>query len=543
MEKPAKKRCKKIIGLIILVVILLCFVIGILDFYLPISSSSSKGSLVASTYHLDEDGQFLADIPFDKYLHDGAAIEGTVFDIRTYGASENKGFKDNAVAIQNAINAAFENGGGVVLVEDGRYRTSKLRLKSNVTLRIEKDASLECITYDENKSLNEEKRLDSLGFISASDAENVVIEGPGRIAGNGTTYVNKAKEESLFLPLDTFNLKRYVIEHRKRIMMGKDDEFKRPILIGMKNCKNITIKNLELYEAGSWTTRLEGVDNLLIEDVVINNNIRVANTDGFDIEGGSNIKIKHCFIATGDDAICIKADDDKIPPLNGLIVEDCEIMSLANCFKIGTGTHNTISNVLVKDCFFFKPSIAGGYAGIAIESVDGSTVSDITVQNITMENITSPFLIWLGYRNGEGSLKNILISDINAIGCDMPSSITGYKKGSKINYVENVKLKNIFVTYREAKEKLNIYKNSAGAYQGKLNMAGYPEITRVSHMYIINHNISGYFDLPVYGLFARYVDGLEVDNYKVTPRSTNTRDFCNVEKEEDRISLKNVSWK
>jgi hypothetical protein len=62
-------------------------------------------------------------------------------------------------------------------------------------------------------------------------------------------------------------------------------------------------------------------------------------------------------------------------------------------------------------------------------------------------------------------------------------------------------------------------------------------------MYIINHNISGYFDLPVYGLFARYVDGLEVDNYKVTPRSTNTRDFCNVEKEEDRISLKNVSWK
>ncbi|NLZ65857.1 MAG: hypothetical protein GX906_05665 [Clostridiales bacterium] len=62
-------------------------------------------------------------------------------------------------------------------------------------------------------------------------------------------------------------------------------------------------------------------------------------------------------------------------------------------------------------------------------------------------------------------------------------------------------------------------------------------------MYIINHDISGYWDLPVYGLFARYVDGLEVENFKVTPRTTNTRERDNVEKEKDRISLKNVTLK
>ena len=541
MGRSRKGRLQIFIGILIPVIMLLSLVIVLLDFYLPISSS--QGSSIEAKYKMDKDGLFLANIPFEKYLHDAEAIEGTAYDIRDYGAYVGKSFKDNAISIQNAINVAFENGGGVVFVEGGVYKTSKLRLKSNVTLRIEKDATLECITYDENRLLNAEDRLDEFGFISAIDSENVIIEGPGRIAGNGASYVNKAKEESLFLPLDTFNLKRYVTEHRKRIMMGKDSEFKRAMLIGIKNCENVTIKNLELYEAGSWTARLEGVDNLLIEDVVINNNVRVANTDGFDIEGGSNIHIRHCFIATRDDAICIKADDENIPPLDGMIVEDCEIMSLANCFKIGTATYNTISNVIVRNCFFFMPGIAGGYAGIAIESVDGSTVSDITIQNIIMEHITSPLLIWLGYRHGEGELKNITISDITATGCDMPSAITGYKKGSKINYVENVRLSNISVVYRDAKEKLNIYKNSKGAYQGSLNMGGYPEITRVSHMYIINHDFSFYWDLPVYGLFARYVDGLTVDNFVVTPRTSNTRGMNNIEEEIDRISLKNVSWK
>lgn len=536
-----KKGVKRILLLLIPLIILFSFSIVALDFYLPISSS--KGSPITTKYHMDEDGLFLANIPFEDYLHDATEIEGTVYDIRDYGASKDKSFLDNAIAIQGAINAAFNNGGGTVLVDGGTYRISKLNLKSNVTLRIEKDACLECITYDENKSLPEENRFDALGFISASDAENVIIEGPGRVSGNGATYVNKAKEESIFLPLDTFNLKRYVLEHRKRIMMGKENEFQRPILISMKNCLNVTIRNLELFESASWTARLEGIDNLLIEDVVINNNVRIANTDGFDIEGGSNIHIKHCFVATGDDAICIKADNPNIPPLDGMVVEDCEIMSLANCFKIGTGTWNAISNVVVKNCFFFMPGIAGGYAGIAIECVDGATVSDITVQNIVMEHVTSPFLVWLGYRNGKGALKNIVISDIVATGCDMPGAITGYKKGSKINYVENVKLSNISMTYREAKEKLNIYKNPDGAYQGSLNMKGYPEITRVSHMYIINHDISGYWDLPVYGLFARYVDGLEVENFKVTPRTSNTRERDNVEKEKDRISLKNVTLK
>lgn len=513
---------------------------GLLVFYLPISSK--EGTAIQTTYHLTEDGKYVANIPKEDYLYASPNVVGDSFLITNYGASTDLNFSSNTVAVQNAIDAAFINGGGTVVVDGGTYRTGKIKLKSNVALRINEGSALECITYDENKSLDEADRFDELGYISAENSSNITIEGPGRISGNGETYVNEAQDSSPFLPLNTFNLKTYIVEHRKRIMFGKEHEFKRAILLGMRNCTNVTIKNIELFEAATWTARLEGTNNLLIEDVVINNNIRVANTDGFDIEGGTNITIRHCFIAAGDDAICIKTSSSETPPLERMLVEDCEVMSLANCFKIGTATWTDISNVIVRDCFFFMPGVAGGYSGIAIEATDGGNISNISIDNIVMESITAPFVIWLGYRHNGSTLKDVTISNITATGCDIASAITGYKKIGETKYVENIILKNISVTYREAKEKVNTFKNIDGAYQGIANMKGYPEITRVSHFSLATPASSGYWDLPVYGLFARYVDGLTVENFVVIPRSENKRDMNNVQEEKDRIDLINVAW-
>lgn len=533
---------KKIIIILasILSAIFIIISAGLLFFYLPVSSK--EGTAIQTKYHLTEDGKFVANIPIEDYLYSPAEIVGDTFYISSFGASIDNNFIDNATGIQDAIDAAFINGGGTVVVDGGKYKTGKIKLKSNVTLRINQGSTLECITFDENKTLNESDRFDELGFISAENSDNITIEGPGKISGNGETYVNEAKDNSPFLPLDTFNLKTYIVEHRKRIMFGKEHEFKRAILLGMKNCTNVTIRNIELYEAATWTARLEGTTNLLIEDVVINNNIRVANTDGFDIEGGTNITIRHCFIAAGDDAICIKTSSSETPPLDGMLVENCEVMSLANCFKIGTATWNDVSNVIVRNCFFFMSGVAGGYSGIAIEATDGGNISNITVDNIVMESITAPFVIWLGYRHMSSSLKNITISNITATGCDIASAITGYKKIGETKYVENVTLKNITVAYREANEKINTFKNTQGAYQGIANMKGYPEITRVSHIPLASPSSSGYFDLPVYGLFARYVDGLNVENFVVIPRSQNKREMNNVQDETKRIDVKNVNW-
>lgn len=513
---------------------------------LRLALSDKSGTPFESEYRLDKNGYFIENIPKERYLTDTPRKNGErIFDIRDYGASPDAHFKVNREAINRAISEASGTGGGVILVDGGEYTCANIRLKSHVTLRIERGSALSNITYDLDRAenggfhaLSENKVTGHNGFIFADNEEDIVIEGPGKLKGNGAAYCQPQKDSSLFYPLDTFDLKTYISEHRKRIMMGRDHEMSRYFIMAINHCRNVTVRNLEIYESGSWTCRMDGNENLTFDSVIINNNIRVANSDGIDVMGGKNTLIKNCFIATGDDGVCLKTDPDS-EPLENLTVENCEIMSLANCFKIGTATYHDISDITVRNCRFFMPGIAGGYGGIAIEATDGGTVKDIDIENICMDHVTSPFVIWLGYRRDGSSLKNVRISDIKADGCDIGCSITGYRKGGKVFSVKNVSLENVEIKYRRAKEHVRIFAGR-GAYEGPLNMGGYPESTRVSHMYIKSHSLSPYFDLPSCGLFVRNTDGLSVKNFKVASRSENKRPFSNFKYKEE-YNIKNLS--
>ena len=58
-------------------------------------------------------------------------------------------------------------------------------------------------------------------------------------------------------------------------------------------------------------------------------------------------------------------------------------------------------------------------------------------------------------------------------------------------------------------------------------MNGYPEITRVSHMYFLSHETSQYYDMPVYGLYLYNVKNVKATSFNVIKRSANTRPFTN----------------
>lgn len=119
---------------------------------------------------------------------------------------------------------------------------------------------------------------------------------------------------------------------------------------------------------------------------MIDNNVYIANSDGIDICGSSDVSIDHCFIVTGDDGIVLKSSFGEI---RNVSVSNCTIMSLANNFKIGTETGHDVTNVSVKDCHFFAADIMGGYSGIAIESADGANISGITVSDLSSNLVRS----------------------------------------------------------------------------------------------------------------------------------------------------------
>ena len=64
-----------------------------------------------------------------------------IYNVKEYG-----GIADGKTlcteAVQKAVDACHQNGGGVVLFEEGRYVLSTVFLKSNVTLEIEENAEI-----------------------------------------------------------------------------------------------------------------------------------------------------------------------------------------------------------------------------------------------------------------------------------------------------------------------------------------------------------------------------------------------------------------
>lgn len=111
-----------------------------------------------------------------------------IFDIRDFGAVGN-GTAMNTVAIQNAIDECFKNGGGRVLVSGGTFKTGSVTLKSNVDLHIAADGVLlgseKCEDYPEKENLKHVisenlPRFRNASMIFAEEAENISITGMGK---------------------------------------------------------------------------------------------------------------------------------------------------------------------------------------------------------------------------------------------------------------------------------------------------------------------------------------------------------------------------
>lgn len=504
----------KIIAVLLAIVILFLAVFGV-SYFRQASRDNTMLSRVDTRYYTDESGNRIANIPYDEYIANVSIPDNSV---TVDGLSDNNTGEENTALIQNVIDKLSADGGGTVYIPQGKYKVTTIKLKDNITLFVSDGAELVSLTCDENNSSS--NPLEN-GVIYAENASNISITGGGIINGMGETYTNEPEAETPFYALKTFNTYVRVIEARKRIREAK--EYPRTHILNFYNCDNVDINKVILKDAANWTFVVNDCDNVNIKDLVIDNSMHVANSDGIDIKGGENIKIQHCFIATGDDGIVLKPMEAQIKNVD---ISDCTISSYANCFKIGTETQMDVDNVNVHDCYFFMPNgITGGYSGVAIESCDGSNVTNINVSDIVMEGVSSPLLIWLGNRmkydeSQVGSIDGVTVQNITATDTEMPSAITGcIDDNDETQYVKNVVLKNINVTYRDTAEDLYI-RDKIGEY----TMTGYPEITRVSHIYILNHELSKYWDLPCYGLVVKHAENVQYDDYNVTPRTCNERE-------------------
>src|SRR3954454_20246529 len=112
-----------------------------------------------------------------------------VIDATTAGVGGD-GTTLKTAGIQKAIDDCVAGGGGTIRFPAGCYLTGTIQIKSNVILRVEKDATLLGST-DAADYRNLDPFIDGSGnplghaLLVAIDADHVGVEGPGTIDGQG----------------------------------------------------------------------------------------------------------------------------------------------------------------------------------------------------------------------------------------------------------------------------------------------------------------------------------------------------------------------
>ncbi len=303
-----------------------------------------------------------------------------VFNVRDYGAAGDGQTRDTP-AIQAAIDACQQRGGGTVTVPAGRFVVGSIFLRDNITLNLEAGAVLlgseDLADYPIiNGRWEGTEQPTYAPLITGADLHNIAVVGRGTIDGRGAHWWRRFTDKTL--------------------------EYARPRLIAFVNCSNLLIEGITAINSPSWTINPVRCENVTIHHVSIINPADSPNTDGINPDSCQMVRISNCYVSVGDDCVTIKS---------GVETEDahhrmpCENVTITNCTMahghggvvIGSEMSGGVRNVVISNCVFI-----GTDRGLRFKSRRGrgGVVEDIRISNIVMTNVLCPLTMNLYYACG-----------------------------------------------------------------------------------------------------------------------------------------------
>ncbi len=434
-----------------------------------------------------------------------AAVYGAerCFNIVHYGAKVG-GAALCTEAIQRAVNACAESGGGQVLVPPGTFLTGGVELKDRVDLHLSEGAVLLGSPWMRDypphrprlRARYEQYLLTSLVF--AQGAHHVSVSGKGTLNGN-------SKSENDFLA-----------DGR----MGKH----RPCIIWFDECTNVAVSDVTFTASGFWTETYTRCRNVHVRGITVKDST-FRNNDGCNIVDCENAVVEDCNINALDDGICLKGYTSE--GCKNVVIRNNKVRSLCNGIKAGTDSSGGFQNILIENNLVWQT----GISGIALELTDGGVMRNVIVRNITMDVVETPIFIKLGDRSrpvyseqgevvpGVGTLQDVSISGIRAKVNDAAkynneeraihnytpyaSSITGIPG----HYVERVHIHDVDI------EILGGFPPGTAEDAGRAieeNSRGYPE----NRMFGV---------LPAHAFYIRHARGIRMSDVRISLRQEDAR--------------------
>ena len=418
----------------------------------------------------------------------GTVVFAKDFNVKDFGAVGD-GQTVDSPAIQRAIDACEEAGGGKVIVPHGEYLAATIQIKNNVTLHVSKGAVILGVT-DPTQYVNVDPFIDGIGqnrgtaLIAAVEVKNIGLEGEGVINGRGT---------SLAMP------------DGSRMTL-------RPFLLRIVRCEGVVVKNITLINSAAWTTHFFESKYITIDGIKIRSR-GMGNNDGIGIDCSSNIRISNCDIDSGDDALVFKTTSPKMP-CKDIVVTGMRLKSDHGAIKMGTESTAPFEDIKISDCYIYDTN----NGGIKLLTVDGAKLRNIEISDITMENVRTAMLFRLGarmrvFRSDDevqpvGVFENVVIknvkvkiSEISQLKYPTGIMITGIPN----HYINGLTLENIEMNLPGGgtKQEVNVVVPEA--------IDQYPEIKTFGP------------SIPAYGVWARHARNLTLRNISFSTQKTDMR--------------------
>lgn len=424
----------------------------------------------------------------------------------------------NTEAIQNAINQAHADGGGIVYFPRGEYLSGSLILKSNVGLYLDKKAVLLGSAQPEDYlQLQRWKAL-----ILADSANNISISGKGTIDGQGAELALRI--DSLFYAgkIDSadYNLK----DKRPKADI-------RPQLIEFVNCSRIQIKDVELKSAASWVQSYFRCSNLLIEGITVDSDT-YWNNDGIDIIDSRAVVIRDVDINASDDGICLKSyaggydgPQDWSIFCEDILIENCKVRSSASAIKFGTSSYRGFHKVVVRNIKIYDTF----RSAIAIESVHNGVIEDVLIEKIRAKNTGNAIFVRLGgkpTKDRQGAIRNLTIRDVKVnVPFGMPDE-DYVIRGPALPYFHNVIPSSITGLENLPLEEITL-ENIEISYPGRGNAAyanlPISRIKDVPEYATVYPEFSMFGELPAWGLYVRHIGSIQLKNIKIKIKDVDYR--------------------
>ena len=273
--------------------------------------------------------------------------------------------------LQALIDRVADEGGGVITVTPGVYRSGSLFFRPKVHLRLLEGAVLlgsdNPLDYPiVDTRIEGKNRKFVAALVNADGCDGFTVVGPGMIDGNG------------------YRSWRCAVLRREWCDTAVNLDDQRARLLYVSRSKNVCIDSVRLQNPQFWTQHFWRCENVRLTGVTVyspnepEGHVKSC-TDALDIDESRNVLVRNCRFACYDDAVSIKGGDG--PAVENILVEDSEFGFCHGALVLGSEA-KSIRNVIMRRCRMdhamrvlwikFRGDMEQHYEWLAVDNVVGS---------------------------------------------------------------------------------------------------------------------------------------------------------------------------